>query len=392
MKREKIIAICIMVVILTFNSGCIMEKNQNQAKENIEVFHFSENNGIRQLTCQNEQQIFYYSDDKIYEYCAEGEKILLSGVKSVSSIAATENNFYYVADTVKNAGTLYCCDLKTSQIRSMEDNVVDIAVYNGDIWFSKMLDDDSNKIEVYRSSEADMESKENITEYLASNGKRLNEDEDYVLTCEMDEYEIWGSYCPDYGMVKVECVVAKDCGNIVADFDRQVNKSSNYAFANGEVIRFYENNYQQKGMEAQKKVENLISETESAYFYTKHMIEEGNKVVGLLQYSDYTYTLMNPVYKLTNDRIVAFYPEDGQIEIIYETDSHKTRIIGYYDEKVYLYQNGKIEVYDTKTEETKELVEIEKGEESTSVLKFDWCNGYIFVFSETKLLQVVSIQ
>ncbi|MDR0851876.1 MAG: hypothetical protein LBN36_05230 [Clostridiales Family XIII bacterium] len=116
------------------------------------------------------------------------------------------------------------------------------------------------------------------------------------------------------------------------------------------------------------------------YFDTNSFVAEENKIYSLLQKSDSHPQIgdynIHQKYHIS-DEIVEVNADDGSYKVIYETTDKNERIVGYANQKVYLYENNAIYILDPEAGTREEFCTFEKQYESYA---FDLCGSKIFVW------------
>lgn len=112
------------------------------------------------------------------------------------------------------------------------------------------------------------------------------------------------------------------------------------------------------------------------FFDEKYMMQEGDGIVCLLQVTD--SPTGEPVWQRYSIKDILFRlnPETGESSILYETESNKTRIIGYQDGTVYLLRDFRVYARSVNDGEEEKLFSLPGNRE---IYYFDWYQDYLIV-------------
>ncbi len=115
---------------------------------------------------------------------------------------------------------------------------------------------------------------------------------------------------------------------------------------------------------------------ELSYISDDYMEVEDDRIIGLLlvpfRWEAYKITRQ---YDLKKSVLYELNPKTGESQILFDTRTNRTTIIGYKDKNLYYINNEKIYVEDMETKEKTVLGEIPKGKDYI----IDWQGGYLII-------------
>lgn len=115
---------------------------------------------------------------------------------------------------------------------------------------------------------------------------------------------------------------------------------------------------------------------ELSYISDDYMEVEDDRIIGLLlvpfHWEAYKITRQ---YDLKKSVLYELNPKTGESQILFDTRTNRTTIIGYKDKNLYYINNEKIYVENMKTKEKTVLGEIPKGKDYI----IDWQSGYLII-------------
>ncbi|HEX2947943.1 MAG TPA: hypothetical protein VHT96_18545 [Clostridia bacterium] len=387
--------VCALAIygILSAGFGMLINTVDKRAEEgsiSYKTLHFTDGMVMRQLTCTNGIQCFYYSDGSVYQYYENSDPVLLAdGISFLDSMAATEDYLYFVFIEEGSKGVLKRIDLKTGGIITLGDSqdISQVAVFDRDVFIAETTDGtyNSQKIYLLKDGKTDSETYIELNSLLAA-GEKLNDavnykPSDYLVKKVLGDYEIWGNYNEKSGSFQVNCIVSVEENRVIAYFGEP--NSENYVYDNQKMTRFYIDQYKNTGTGDWRDIQSLKADKYPTGVHFDHIFTEGGHIVGLAQFAyNFTYNQLQKFNR--GDGLFYLDPDTGESGMIYRTEDNKTRIIGYLGRQAYLLRNYKILAYDPIAKIETEIGELEPYDRYV----FDWCGGKLFVFMQDDSLNV----
>jgi hypothetical protein len=194
------------------------------------------------------------------------------------------------------------------------------------------------------------------------------------------EYDGYDFMTPDYG------VVSKTTGDIVFQCGLGLcyyNEGGNNMVFPSRPMRDGDSLYIEKGAEEQS-----ISLT-PYHLFRNNILEENDRLILLLQSGDaanvydsetygYIYNLRQAQHE--TDALIVFDPETEEIEYLYETSDEDERIVGYYEGRIYLFEEEVLYRMGLDAQKRDEIGNLEKGYEDYI---FEVCGKKLLVWGAT---------
>jgi hypothetical protein len=395
MKKSKIVVVCFMVAALLV--GCLPSKIFNAPQYS--TYSFSPNSATHRLCAYNGNEYFYYdlenehstpygSDGTIYRI-KQGElpSVLIENIYvNERMVVDTEYLYYWTHHRI------FQVNLKTGEEKATPEKYhlsgfgIDAGIIFASGYFDIELEDD-RRLFMFDAEYINKEPElfDNIVKSLDGFEKLRLQNTPYASL--WDNERIYFYKTDSIRYMDVFGIFNKESENRVYSFSTDSELS---VWFRGSKLLTTDRQSEGSGSylnmsEEGAFIEKYISFPPKYRYMDNNFIEQDGVLYALLQKEDYNGTVGEynlPQNMHESDMLVAINPDDGSYEILYETKSKEERIVGYWNETIYLFEknsSGKDRIYrlDTDSGEKKELCKIEKRYKNYT---FELCGEKLFVW------------
>jgi hypothetical protein len=382
MKYIKISFLLLMLSLIM--AGCVSPRVANSPMYS--VYSFNSDTIIHNYCTYNGEEYFYYDyadmrENKygIYRTKNGKEPSLLTDVLHVMQMEANETYLYYLDASRR----IFQINLETGIEQSTVEDVMcyEFAVDGNAIFAYGEDKDRDNRFYKFSTEDISQPPEDVMVSLQRDEATDFNNEQIEILSDEKYTYIYSNLFS----------------GGMAGIWDKINNKQIyRYSFDNWATLLYME---KRKALLAprQEGDESLLSSYENGFYNEKFMeFPSGYRFTpnNILSKEDGFYALLHkgnggrywgydaPQIYHESDELIMVNADDGSYEILYEAQDKKERIVGFWNEKIYLFEKstfGKDIVYtlDSNSGEKKKLCEIE---ERCKNYTFELCGEKLFVW------------